>query len=156
MFSDTTQYEAELLCLKQRLKDKIKTSFDDIYVDCLYNNFNVWTGGLLGTSKKEFITFTNGRNEHWCDKISIVFETGFNSVLKVVYTVYKDINIETLQFYIDDFFEKQHLFEEKWFVCSKCKQEIEFLDDETKWCFDCHPFTSSSYATVSEPLLSHP
>ena len=138
MFHSTEEYEEELSKLKERLRLQIKRASNEIFVECYNGLYDVW-GHVLNVSKHEFMTFTKGHNEQWCDKISCLFETGFDSVLKVIFSKNKDIYEETLDFYIDDFFKKQYIFEEEWYVCSKCQLQTEFLNDECNTCDDCTP-----------------
>ena len=136
MFGNTEDYEKERVKLKENLKSQVRNALDDINIQCLYGIYDVW-GHVLNVSKNEFMLFTKGCKEQWCEKIACIFETGFDSILKVVFSIKKYIDAEILDFYIDDFFEKQYIFEEEWYFCAKCQKSTEFFNDESDTCQDC-------------------
>ena len=111
MFSTIKEYETGIDILKERLKERVRSVFQEIYVACRHHVFDVW-GRLLDVSKADFMAFTKGNNEEWCDNISCLFETSFDSVLYVVFTKDKDIEMKTLELFIDEFFNKCHIFDE--------------------------------------------
>ena len=85
--------------------------FQEISIACHHHVFDVW-GHVLDVSKPDFMAFTNGTNEEWCDKISCLFETSFDSVLYVVFSKDQAIEMKTLELFIDNFFDKCHIFDE--------------------------------------------
>ena len=111
IFSTYDEYEEECNILKERLKVRVRSGFDRIHTGCCHGVFDVW-GYFLNVSKPDFMQFTRNTREEWCDKISCLFETSFDSVLYVIYSKDKDIEIETLELFIDDFFNKQHIFDD--------------------------------------------
>ena len=111
IFSTLDEYETELNILKERLTESVRSNFDDIYIACYHGCFDVG-GHLLDVSKGDFMQFTKNTHEEWCNKISCLFETSFDSVLYVMFTIDKDIEIETLDLFVDDFFTKCHIFDE--------------------------------------------
>ena len=111
MFTTHEEYETGIVTLKERLKERVRSVFEDICIECQHHVFDVW-GHVLDVSKPDFMAFTNGANEEWCDKISSLFETSFDSVLYVVFSKDKDIEMETLELFIDNFFDKCHIFDE--------------------------------------------
>ena len=111
IFSTYDEYENEIDILKEKFKARVRSVFDTIHTGCYYGDFDVW-GHFLNVSKPDFMQFTKNTHEEWCDKISCLFETSFDSVLYVIYSKDKDIEIETLELFIDDFFNKQHIFDD--------------------------------------------
>ena len=102
IFSTLDEYENERNILKEKLKARVRSKFDAIWE---------W-GHFLSVSKVDFMQFTKNTHAEWCNKISCLFETSFDSVLYVIYSKDKDIEIETLELFIDDFFIKQHIFDD--------------------------------------------
>ena len=133
IFADYAEFETAKSQLKTELKTRVANAFDNIFEQCYYHIYDIW-GFVLDVTKPAFLKFTKGHKEEWCDKISLLFETAFDSVAKVVYETAKTINIEDLHFYIDDFFEKWELFDEEWFMCSKCFKTIDYYDGQRNIC----------------------
>ena len=111
MFTTLEGYETGIVTMKQRLKEHVRSAFQETSIACHHHVFDEW-GHVLDVSKPDFMAFTKGANEEWRDKISCLFETSFNSVLYVVVSKDEDIEIKTLEIFIDDFFDKCHFFDE--------------------------------------------
>ena len=111
VFATLEEYETGIEMLKERLKEHVRSAFQEISIACYHGVFDVW-GSVLNVSKSEFLTFTKNKTEEWCDKKSYLFETCFDSVLHVMFTRDKAIEIKTLELFIDNFFCKCHIFDE--------------------------------------------
>ena len=112
IFDDYAEYETAKSQLKTELKTQVANAFDKIFEQCYYHIYDFW-GHVLDVTKPAFLKFTKGHKQEWCDKISLLFGTAFDSVAKVVYETTKTVNIEDLHFYTDDFFDKWELFDEE-------------------------------------------
>ena len=133
LFSDSNSFDGELSKLKQRIKDILKESFRDICIQCQCKTYDFF-GNIIPPLDDEFLKFTSGNFIEWCNGTSQLFEFGFESVIFVIYSKDNSITIETLNVYVDDFFDKD-LFNEKWFKCSQCKGFTEYESDGL--CYDC-------------------
>ena len=144
IFADCNEYETAKSQLKEQLKSQVTNAFEKISEQCWFGIYDLW-GNVLENTRPEFLRFTKGHKREWCDKMSLLFETAFDSVVKVVHKTTKTINIETLHVFIDDFFDDDNeLFFEDWFFCSKCLRAVPALDEEKKpfVCWDCADSTT--------------
>ena len=143
IFANYDEFETAKSLLKAELKTQVTKAFDEIFVECYYKVYDVW-GHVLDVTKHTFLKFTKGHKEEWCDKISLLFETAFDSVVRALYETTNHINIEDLHMYIDDFFDKDELFYEDWFLCSKCNKSTDYYDVEkdTIMCSACEDTTT--------------
>ena len=117
IFADVADFETAKSELKKELKNRVTESFDHILQ--WYGVYNIW-GHVLESTKPAFMKFTKGHKEPWCEKMSLLFETSFDCVVKVVYVTTLNVTIDVLHVFIDEFFENAELFNEDWFLCSKC------------------------------------
>ena len=62
IFSTLDEYETELNILKERLKGRVRSKFDEIYIACYHRCFDVW-GHLLNVSNADFMQFTKNTHE---------------------------------------------------------------------------------------------
>jgi hypothetical protein len=138
IFADYAELKTAKDQLKNELKTKVTNAFEDISVECFYRVYDIW-GHVLDITRPLFQKFTKGHKEEWCNKVSLLFETAFDSVLKVVYETTQHVNVEDLHFFIDDFFDKDELFDEDWFLCSKCFKSTDYYDEakDTVMCMVC-------------------
>ena len=111
IFSTYDEYEEECNILKERLKVRLRSVFNEVRIACYHGVFNDFEQ-IFSNSKSDFMAFTKDTHEEWCNKTSLIFETSFDSVLYVVFTKDKYIEIETLELFIDDFFDKCHVFDD--------------------------------------------
>ena len=108
MFGNTEDYEKERVKLKENLKSQVRNALDDINIQCLYGIYDV-CGHVLNVSKHEFMLFTKGFNEQWCEKIACIFETGFDSILKVVFSI-KNISMQKFLIFISMIFLRNNTY----------------------------------------------
>ena len=146
IFADYAEFETAKSQLKTELKTRVANAFDNIFEQCYYHIYDIW-GFVLDVTKPAFLKFTKGHKEEWCDKISLLFETAFECVVRVMYETKRTISIEILHFIIDDFFDHSgELFYEDWFLCSKCFKTTDHHDEErdTVICMSCENTTTQT------------
>jgi len=137
IFANYHEYKTAKEQLKVELKTPVTaTVIGKISEQLQFQRLDAW-GFLLDSTKPSFLKFTKGHKQDWCNKMSLVFKTAFDSVVQVVYETTNTVNIEDLHFFIDDFFNKDELFDEEWFLCSKCFKTTPVLSNDTNLCSDC-------------------
>ena len=108
--------------------------FDDLFERCYFKAYDTLVLGL-DSIEHAFLKFTKGHKKEWCDKTSLLFKTAFDSVVEVLYEATNtNMNVKSLHYYIDDFFDKDELFDEEWFMCSKCFKTIDYYDEQRNIC----------------------
>ena len=137
IFASDDEFETAKEQLKDELKTHIAKVVHKISDECSNEWAYVWVF-LLDSTEPVFLKFTKGQKPEWCNKMSFLFETAFDSVVRVLYETNNTINIRALNIFIDDFFNKHDLFDDEyWFLCSKCFGLKAFWDDETNTCVQC-------------------
>ena len=129
----------ELETAKEQLKAELKTQVTKESNHIIEGGPGWW--GLwidcLDRTKPAFLKFTKGHKDEWCEKISLLFETGFDSVVDIAREI-RTLNLKVLHLYIENFFDKYDLFEEEeWFLCTGCFKNTDWYDEESKLCRSC-------------------
>ena len=146
IFADYDELDTAKEKLINELKTQVTNAFNDIFTQCWMRAYDIW-GLCLNVTKPEFLKFSKGHKQEWCDKMSLLFETSFECVVRVMYETTRTINIEMLHFIIDDFFDHSgELFYEDWFLCSKCFKTTDHHDEErdTVICMSCENTTTQT------------
>ena len=117
IFANYDEYKTAKSQLQDELKTPVTTTvLGKILEQLQFQGLDAW-GFLLDSTKPSFLKFTKGHKQDWCNKMSLVFDTAFDSVVRVVYETTSTVNIKDLHFFIDDFFDIDELFDEDWFLC---------------------------------------
>ena len=138
IFADYDEYETAKVQLKEELKTRVTQDSGFIIHIC---RWGLWFD--CERTKPAFLKFTKGHKHEWCDKVSLLYETGLESVVLIARQT-KTLNLELLHLYIENFFEyvSHDLFYEDWFTCSKCFKSTHSLSDDTNLCTDCEDSTT--------------
>ena len=113
IFADYAELERAKSQLKDELKSEVTNVFDDLFERCYFKAYDTLVLGL-DSIEHAFLKFTKGHKKEWCDKTSLLFKTAFDSIVEVLY--------------------KDELFDEEWFMCSKCLKSTDYYDEERSFC----------------------